>query len=77
MALLSPSMPTWRTLDEAAKATGISRRQLQRWIAAGNLTAYKRGGDRHVYVDIDDVRDLQKYRPLPRGPQRRRGRSAP
>jgi excisionase family DNA binding protein len=64
MAIASALMPTWRSLDEAAKQTGVSRRTLTRWVAEGKLRAYKRAGDRRRYVDLDDLRKLQQLRPV-------------
>ena len=64
MAIASRLMPTWRSLDEAAKQTGISRRTLTRWVSEGKLRAYARAGDRKRYVDLDDIRELQKLRPI-------------
>ncbi len=64
MAIASWLMPTWRSLDDAAKQTGISRRTLTRWVSEGKLRAYGRAGDRRRYVDLDDIRELQKLRPI-------------
>lgn len=65
MAIASASiLPTWRSLDEAAEQTGVSRRTLTRWISAGKLRAYSRAGDRKRYVDLDDLRKLQELRPI-------------
>lgn len=63
-------MPTWKTLDEAAKQSGVSRRQIQRWIAEERLVGYKAPGDRHLYVDMNALAKFRKYQPLP--PRRRR-----
>lgn len=64
MAVAFAFVPTWRSLDEAAQQTGISRRTLSRWVAQGKLTAYVRAGDRRRFVDLDDIRKLQELRPL-------------
>jgi excisionase family DNA binding protein len=64
MALALAFVPTWRSLDDAAQQTGISRRTLTRWISEGKLTAYSRAGDRRRYVDLDHIRKLQELRPL-------------
>ncbi|MHB8613538.1 MAG: helix-turn-helix domain-containing protein [Candidatus Dormibacteraceae bacterium] len=65
MAIASTAiLPTWRSLDDAAEQTGISRRTLTRWIAEGKLRAYARAGDRKRYVDLDDIRQLQQLRPV-------------
>ena len=64
MAIASRLVPTWRTLDEAAAQTGISRRTLTRWISEGRFRAYSRAGDRRRFVDLDDIRKLQELRPV-------------
>ena len=65
MAIASVAiLPTWRSLDDAAKQTGISRRSLTRWVAEGKLKAYSRAGDRKRYVDLEDIRKLQQLRPI-------------
>ena len=51
-------------LDEAARRTGVGRRTLYRWIKAGRLHRYKGGiGDRRVYLDLAELRQLQKPGP--------------
>lgn len=66
----SPAMPTWRTLDQAARQTKLSRRTLQRWLSQGLLTPYKVLGDKHVYVDLDEIRALRQPKLRPRkGPE--------
>lgn len=62
-----PPMPTWRSLDEAAEATGIHRRTLQKWVKAGLLTPYRVMGDRRMFLDIDQIEELRK--PKPREPK--------
>ncbi len=65
MAIASAAiLPTWRSLDDAAAQTGISRRTLTRWVSEGKLRAYSRAGDRKRYVDLDDIRKLQELRPI-------------
>jgi len=64
MAIASRLVPTWRSLDDAAKQTGISRRTLTRWVSDGKLRAYSRAGDRRRYVDLDDLKKLQELRPI-------------
>jgi excisionase family DNA binding protein len=64
MAVASSLVPTWRSLDEAAKQSGMSRRTLNRLIADGKLRVYTRVGDRKRYVDLDDIRKLQQLRPV-------------
>jgi excisionase family DNA binding protein len=65
MAIRSSPMPTWRTLDDAARQTGVSRRTLTRWISQGRLTAYTVAGDLHRYVDLDQIKKLREPKPIP------------
>jgi len=64
MAVASRLVPTWRTMDEAARESGISRRTLTQWVSDGKLRAFRRAGDRKRYVDLDDIRKLQQLRPV-------------
>lgn len=64
MAVASRLMPTWRTMDDAARDSGISRRTLTQWVSDGKLRAYRRAGDRKRYVDLDDIKQLQKLQPV-------------
>ncbi len=64
MALVFAPVTTWRSLDDAAKQSGISRRTLTRWISEKRLTAYRIAGDRRRYVDMDDIKQLRKPKPL-------------
>jgi excisionase family DNA binding protein len=63
MALRSSPMPRWRTLNDAARETGISRRTLNRLISRGELRVYTVVGDRRHYVDLDEVEKLKEPRP--------------
>ena len=64
------AVATWRNLDDAAKQLKISRRTLTRWIANGWLQTYSILGDRHTYVDMDEVKKLRQPKPgKPRGGQ--------
>ena len=63
MAIQSPEMATWRTLDDAAKQSGVSRRTLQRWVSKGLLTPYARMGDKRLWVDLDQIRKLKEPQP--------------
>lgn len=71
----SEPMATWRTMDRAAKQLKISRRTLTRWVTEGHIRSYKRPGDRHHYVDLDEIkRYQQQFTPVERkgeeeGPQ--------
>jgi excisionase family DNA binding protein len=57
-------MPQFVPLDEAAAKIGVNPRTLYRWIKAGELKRFRGGiGDRKVYVDLKELRQLQKPRP--------------
>ncbi len=58
-------MPTWRTLDEAARQAGVSRRTITQWISDGKIRAYTRAGDKRRYVDLDEIKRLREYKPIP------------
>jgi len=64
MAVASGLVPTWRSLDDSAEQSGVSRRTLNRWIADGRLRVYSRAGDRKRYVDLDDIKKLQQLEPV-------------
>jgi len=49
-------------IKEAAERFGVSRRTLDRLIASGHLTKYRRVADRHAYVDVEQVRALLEPR---------------
>jgi excisionase family DNA binding protein len=70
--VLSAPMPSLRSLDDAAREVGVSRRLLQRWISEGKLQAYRIAGDRRRYVDIDELNRLREPEKLPR-PQNQSG----
>ncbi len=53
-------MATWRTMDEAAKQLKVSRRTLTRWVTAGKIRVYRVEGDRHRYVDLDEIRKMRQ-----------------
>jgi excisionase family DNA binding protein len=54
-------MAKYVLLDEAATKTGVSARTLYRWIKNERLKRYKGGiGDHRVYVDLDELKRLQK-----------------
>lgn len=59
-------MPTWRSLDEAARTTGVSRSTIYRWIKAGLLRPYRILGDPKTYVDLDVIGELRQPRPRDR-----------
>jgi len=56
-------VPTWRSLDEAARQSKVSKRTLQRWINRGLLRRYRIMGDPKAYVDLDEIRKLQEPQP--------------
>ncbi|MGA7911390.1 MAG: MerR family transcriptional regulator [Candidatus Dormiibacterota bacterium] len=58
-----------KSLDDAATATGLGRRTLQRWLGAGLLTAYKVPTDRRRYLDL---RQIERLRTTPQPIKRRR-----
>ena len=51
------------SLDATAKYVGVTDRTLRRWIADGDLTAY-RLGRRVVRIDLDEV-DQALCKPVP------------
>lgn len=59
-----PPLPTWRSLDDAAAATGVHRRTLQRWVKLGLLTPYRIRGDRRMFLDLDQIKKVRE--PTPR-----------
>ena len=61
-------LPTWLSMDEAARQTGISRRTLTRWVSERKLRSNSRFGDRKRYVDLDDIKRLQELGPVDRAP---------
>ena len=69
MDLASPqTMPTWRTLDEAAKQLRLSRRTITRWVQGGHIRVYEIPGDRKRYVDLDEIKKFRQPRPVePKG----------
>jgi excisionase family DNA binding protein len=60
-------VPTWRTLNEAAKLTGVSRRTLQHWAKQGHIRIYVRPGERKHYVDLDEIETYRQMRPRDEG----------
>lgn len=65
MAIDSPVVATWRTMDEAAKQLKLSRRTLTRWVGQGHIRVYSIPGDRHRYVDLDEIRKFREPRLIP------------
>ena len=54
------TMPTIKSLDEAARLTGVSRRLIQKWLGGKRLTAYSIAGDRRRFVDLDEIKKLRE-----------------
>jgi hypothetical protein len=46
-------------IQDVALATGVSLRQLYRWIAAERIAKYEKIGDRRTFVDPDEVRSVR------------------
>jgi excisionase family DNA binding protein len=63
------SAPSLRTLDEAAKQAGVSRRLLQVWLKDGLLKRWAIPGDHWRYVDLDEVKKLMQPRVVPPKPK--------
>jgi len=61
------TMPTIKSLDEAGRLTGVSRRLIQKWLGGKRLTAYSIAGDRRRFVDLDEIKKLREPRPLTDG----------
>jgi excisionase family DNA binding protein len=55
-------MPKYLTLDDAAEHLLVSRRTIRRWIAAGDLPAY-RVGPRQVRIATADLDALMRRIP--------------
>jgi len=76
MASQFAPMPTWRSLDDAAKEVPphlaemgvkpVSRRTLNRWIEEGLLTPIRIPGDRKHYVDLDEIEKIRVHQPVHR-----------
>lgn len=66
MAVACAPMPTVKSLDDAARLSGVHRRTIQRWLGEGKLTAYRIPGDRKRYVDLDELSQLRTPQALPR-----------
>jgi hypothetical protein len=52
-------MDKWYTLQEAEKILGISERSIRRRVAAGEYQSKKEGGRRYVYINIDNVPNIE------------------
>jgi excisionase family DNA binding protein len=51
-----------KPIQEAAEELGVSRDTLDRLIKAGKLARYERHGDRRVYVDMEQARQVLSFR---------------
>ena len=51
-----------KPIQEAAGELGVSRDTLDRLIKAGKLARYERHGDRRVYVDMEQARQVLSFR---------------
>jgi excisionase family DNA binding protein len=51
-----------KPIQEAAEELGVSRDTLDRLIKAGKLSRYERHGDRRVYVDMEQARQVLSFR---------------
>jgi len=59
-------MPNVKSLDDAARLSGVHRRTIQRWLWEGKLTGYRIPGDRRRYVDMGELESLRTPQALPR-----------
>ncbi|WP_224278376.1 helix-turn-helix domain-containing protein [Nocardioides lacusdianchii] len=48
------TIPVYLSLEEAAEAMSVSTKTIRRWIAAGNLPAY-RCGKRAIRIKLEDL----------------------
>ncbi len=53
----------WLTIDQTAKALGVSVRAVHRYVQAGKITPYKRGVGRRTYFRKADIEELLRPRP--------------
>ena len=51
-----------KPVQEASELLGVSRATLDRLVKAGKLASYDRHGDRRVFVDMDEAREVLKFR---------------
>jgi|GEM_PF-4255952 len=51
------------TLDQVEKEFGLKRSTLYRHVAKGELSTYRRVGDRRAYVKREDVVKLIEFKP--------------
>jgi excisionase family DNA binding protein len=63
------------TLPEAALELGLHRSTIYRFIEQGKVKSFKKGIGRSTYVDLDELRALDKPKPVAvKPPKRDRGR---
>lgn len=56
------------SIQAAAERYGVSRRTLYRLLASGRLTRYRRPGDNRTYLEVRELDDELRLRPMPRSP---------
>ncbi|TAK33788.1 MAG: DNA-binding protein [Chloroflexota bacterium] len=62
--MYEPSSPDdLLTLKEAQERYDVKRSTLHRYIHRGELSTYRRGMDKHVYVRRSDIEALRRFRP--------------
>jgi hypothetical protein len=60
-------------IEEAAQRAGRAQRSLERWVAIGLLTPYKKRGDRRTHIDLAELPEAMRRagRPGPKPRARR------
>ena len=58
-------------IEEAAQRAGRAQRSLERWVATGLLTPYKKRGDRRTHIDLAELPEAMRRAGRP-GPKPRR-----
>lgn len=51
------------TIDEAEHEFGMKRATIYKYAKRGDITTYRRPGDRKSYVRRDEMRRLREFRP--------------
>jgi hypothetical protein len=73
---MPPEMPPEDRLvpiEEAAQRAGRAPRSLERWVATGLLTPFKKRGDRRTHIDLAELPEAMRRagkpgpKPQPRG----------
>jgi hypothetical protein len=47
-------------IEEAAERAGRAKRSLERWVADGLLTPYKKRGDRRTHIDLAELPEAMR-----------------